>query len=1015
MPEQFSLRFKRGADQIYHWEGTRLEESGKDGSPQRCTEMKSKGRGWLIPDSSSGRIDAARIIALAFVRVAQWKFIRMAERPGTDIPIFADGPNAPIATKFYQRCRDAARRDNPDKEPAHQCGWLQEMFPLPSNPGETPLLSKWFSATKAPNGYVVNARRDVLPPTSVLVMIDGQEATEAELDRIETFLSFALNAGLPFHLESDGTTVTGRPPSIQPGWFYQEAESAEALEAYASVHTSILCVLGGSGSGKTVFATYWLRRLIANKQLRQKHVFCWSFNRQGVESYIPVPLISFFKELAAALGVQFGPTASVEEQATSIVRAMTAKPALLFLDGIEAAFCASKTDDLTVEQPEIPPGLATLLRGIAETTDSFILATSTHDFAVPFNLPKKTVHHLFLEKCSVQAGQDSLEEYATVLSAEGIARKSAPRAFSDKARRAASIADHRRMLKEISGCDSNKELDAWIETKQAQSSYAEGNFLTQSPQPLSASEIRLLNIFLSELQGRPEEILLHILCTCHHRIAADALLAAAAALPVTTLYRRAAAPSATEWDEALTALIALKALEQGDAQSFLSVHSGKRRFIADGLKKNKPLTWIAINKALAEYFLEHSAPLPNTHAELAPLIDAAIYLSQAGEKRRVYHDVGVKRLSRGLKGHTIFHLGEYGAPRAINHALLGDAGDAAISDLLPEEICLCIHVNALCLRFQNRLEDAFREDRKAWAMAKMTQKPDAILPIGFNMLRLCHIFGNLHEAIEVERTIMSIVWKTIGQKILSFLRVRKAFSLGDSLDKDDIVDGAGALSSMLALTQVYRGKSDFRVNHLTLTSGIKECRNNGADFKFLMPSYGRPWHALTLLEMGQWQTCAQAIESGEWDEKLFRYQQTGFFELLTAKTLLAKAATLTGNAKSRALASASESAAVAMAQAEKGAYRWWAAASSITQGQILAADAQTQEARQAFDRALQLSRASSFRLLTVDALLERARLASAAGRSSDRDRDASEALKLAGEIGYRLREPALRELVKAKR
>lgn len=87
------------------------------------------------------------------------------------------------------------------------------------------------------------------------ISLAGSVAAEAGLDALETHLSLKLAAGLPPHLEAEGYTICGRPPSIQPGWCDQEQEALEAEEAYLS-GKSVLGVLGATATGKTVFATY---------------------------------------------------------------------------------------------------------------------------------------------------------------------------------------------------------------------------------------------------------------------------------------------------------------------------------------------------------------------------------------------------------------------------------------------------------------------------------------------------------------------------------------------------------------------------------------------------------------------------------------------------------------------------------------------------------------------------------------------------------------------------------------
>ena len=102
-----------------------------------------------------------------------------------------------------------------------------------------------------------------------------------------------------------------------------------------------------------------------------------------------------------------------------------------------------------------------------------------------------------------------------------------------------------------------------------------------------------------------------------------------------------------------------------------------------------------------------------------------------------------------------------------------------------------------------------------------------------------------------------------------------------------------AISSMLALSLLYRGTREKWVQ-MVLEAGTKECRDNGESVPFLMPTYGRPWHALTLLEMGKWEECERAFNANQWFSDMVRFQQTGAFEAFAAMMFLAKGNTLRG-------------------------------------------------------------------------------------------------------------------------
>ena len=997
MTDQFVLQFRKMTDRTYRLEGTLLRELDDAGMAVRTKTMKAKSsasaREIVFPES-----DSVLLIALAFVRTAQWQFVRLADTEGRELPIFR-GSQAASAVQRFQNLRADATK-NPTQD-GHHRKWLQAMLSFDDDDERQLLggrLNAWFTVSQRPRP-MVKCHLSVLHPASVQIIIDGQAASEAEMDWLEAFLARKLVVGYPCHLEINGTTIAGRPPSVQPQWFGQEAECLEMDRTYAD-QIPVLAILGRSGLGKTVLASNWLRRLIGTHKNRQKRVFSWSFSRQGAERFIPMPLLSFFSGLAEALEVSFDPSASPVEQANLVLEALVHQPTMLFLDGVEAVFRLPQPGESASIRAEIPAGLTHLLRGITNGNGSFVLATSTEGFTDPFGLPASSVHHLNLKEMAAPPGEEFTKEYEPDVGRER-AGTSDDHAFSAGTERSSSALDAAlsRSLARISGLQSPAAVEQWTAQRGEEVAPPEGYFHPLPALALSAAETMKLRIIQNFLKGSLAEVLFYCLCACHAPLAEDDLLAVVATIAPGGAQRRSTPPTREAWISALESLIENALMEQASRHDHYSVHAATRRPIAESLKRNNPAFWIAINKALAERFLSGAEDLPDTRAGMVPLVEAAIYLCQAGEKYRAYADIGLRRLSRGLKGYAVFHLGDYESPRTINQAMLSDLDSAAGFDLPPEAEAMCIHVNSMCLRFQNQLEDALREERKAWVRARLTGNPFAIFPVGANLLRLCHVFGLLAEAREVEKALAIRLFKG------------KVFGVGKNLAREDSVDGASALSAILALNLLYRGKTVFA--RWTLEGGIKDCRNNGAEFQVLLPTYGRPWHALILLETGQWQRCEEAFETDEWGSEMVRFRQTGFFEVLAAMMFLAKARTASGVVRDKALASAAGWSDKALRLAKNGAYQWWTTLATLTRGRILALDQQPEGGRECVESALVASTQSSFQLLRVDALQARAELARDGGQFAEAQQDVAEAMALASQLGYELRKPALKKLEKA--
>lgn len=990
--ERITLHFRKGKDGTYDVERFCLErvgEGGASGDRKTATWREKASSG----DAYFGQPDSVRVLALAFVRVAQYQFMRIAPVAQGEVPVFQETSDSSVFGKF-RNLFDGARKNSD-----HGSKWLREMLALDDDPRELQLrgrLEQWFTVSRKKPGGVVACDVASLSPDAVSITVDSVTVDEAGLDELESSLALRLNAGLPCRFELEGIVIAGRPPSVRPEWYEQESECAQADAVYARGDIPILCALGPSWTGKTVFATRWLRRLVGNRKARHRFLFAWSFSRQGAQSHIQLPSLGFFRELAQLLAIELPEKSSPAEQANLILDGLASKPTLLFLDGVEATFAGARMKDSERISAERDTGLARMLEGIAAGNGSFILATSQTDFSEAFRLPEGCVHGLHLRAFEPPEIDGFLAQYGK----EHLGKEK-------NAAQSMAIADLCRVLKETSLLTSESISEAMMRAAAVGAGPLSGYSAALADSDISEEKKFILNMILARLQGSCSQLLLYVICVAIDVIGEGDLLAVVEQLPLNDVGLSATKVTVEDWSRALDALIATTILQQATRHVHYSIHRERARYICESLKRNSPALWVAINTTLGKLLLQRSPDEVTKREHVQPLVEAAIYFCQAGKKHIAYDEIGRKRLSRGLKGYVIFHLGEYEAPKAINAAILHRDPDVAdVTPVPPEIVVLCLHVLALCSRYLNQLKEAREQERDAWRRAKVVGTPSAILTVGFNLLRLCHMFGDMAEAKEVERVMFVRLFK-------ENLKAR-VFGRPLDLEKEDVADGASAVSSMLALSILYRGAGVQWVNKV-LEAGIKECRDNGESVPFLMPTYGRPWHALALLEMGKWEVCERAFNAQEWFSDMVRFQQTGTFETFAAMLFLGKGNALDGQQRKSALEIAHLWGERALGKATKGQFRWWETLASLTLGRTLAADNQLARAGRYIESALCVSKAESFQLLQVDSLLAKAELAGQAGQFRESAAIAKEGAVLSRSIGYGLRKAALGKIIKAGR
>jgi hypothetical protein len=950
MGDRLTLCFTFGQDCLFHLHKLQLDVSA---------EWEGDHAGVKHTECAGGHSDNPLLLALAFVRVAQYRYLRLDELPADPlVPVFGEQPEDKEKGTAFKRFRDMlnqARRDQPGAT-----RWLRLMMSLESDPegieGKR-RLERWFAVSEKKAGHLVSCDLGALPPEAVRIMINDEPVTETALDDLEVSLSLQTRAGVPCHWDRGGISAGGRLPSIRPQWYPQEEACQEAAKIYAAGQAPLLCVIGPSGTGKTIFAYRWFRRMKGTGSLTQRFVFSWSFRPVMAASHIQLPSSLFFRELANFLLIDLPEKVAPLAKANLVLEAIKSKPSFFLFDGLDAMFSREAGDYDT--------GVARLLQGIAESVGSFVLATSTKDFADSFGLPQDRMHRMRLKDLPLPRIRAMLAEY------DGDS------------------------IEEPAEGPRGPALAATVDT-QTEATDDGGECVN----------IERLNQWIQRWRGSSQLLLVYIICVALEPIGEQELVAIADGLPDDWEFDWRTL-GAEERDQILETLVRSRFLLEAQRHGRWGADKKLAGAIMKGLKTGFPGLWAAINTGLGQRRLAaHGQREVWKVEEIPPLVEAAIYFCRAGKKHIAYHEIGMEKLSHGLKGYSINCLGDYQSPKTINAAILDrDPAVLEVQPLPPDVVVMCQHTSALCSRYLNQLETALTQERAAWEGAKRLKSAFTMLPIGSNLLRLHHIFGLLGEAKQVE-------WAMLSRAGLESFRYPVPWRRRAELPREDRVDGASLVFSVLALSALYRGAWQWRVRFL-LDIGIKECRNNGDKVPFLLPTYGRPWHVLTLLETGGWEICERAIEAGDWAyEDMERFKQTGNFEALKAKVYLAKSQAGNGTARSHSLERAREAADEALRLARLGGYRWWQAFSSITLAHILTAQGKEVLAEPWLGDALELSGKHGFQLLRVDALLAQAEIFHRNKRRREALASATAGAVLAEQTGYGLRKNAIKAILK---
>ena len=135
----------------------------------------------------------------------------------------------------------------------------------------------------------------------------------------------------------------------------------------------------------------------------------------------------------------------------------------------------------------------------------------------------------------------------------------------------------------------------------------------------------------------------------------------------------------------------------------------------------------------------------------------------------------------------------------------------------------------------------------------------------------------------------------------------------------------------------------------------------------LLPMASRAWHALLLLEMGDWQTCAKAEAAGELDNLDIRSRSTGMDDWVRGRIRSEQARTLKPGEARQALFQESTNLMLSALSRVQGHYRWLEASLHLDLAKHYFAAGALADAENHREACLGLAQKNGFKLLQAQA------------------------------------------------
>lgn len=860
--------------------------------------------------------------------------------------------------------------------------WLGEML----SPGESQRdrILRWFvrqnsqfNNKQRPIKIFAGRGANALASEDVEILIAGAPASDVELKELEAKLAREL--GEPAWLESD-IEKTGSLPATS-SLFAGREEELGRLDGALDDGCRIFQIVGPGGRGKTALARKWTDELASRAPSEFRRIVRWSFYRQGFTSQSVQPLWAFRQSLAQAFHIVLPAAASATEMANLLFDGFMRKPTVLVLDGMEALLYGQGEQAGRLRDDVLP----LLLRSISSAESGFCLLTSRMPVANMEGMA--AVQQQTLAPLSREDTRKLLRMYGVTGLPQDL---EAAVEFTE---------GHPLLIRLLASRLPRRETDAHLELGRLLQELREVSHWRDRWTEGDPGMKRMLRSYARQLTGTPELALLHLSAVFDRTPDEGAmlvLLTKLRALGGSMLGWESL--SLERWREAAENLrrygLAHEDAEEGSLA--LEMHPLINGFFSSEFQRKDRPAYRTANRLLYEHFCAvPEKQLPDSLEEMEPLFRAIYHGCQAGLYQRAFDEVAWERLSRGYDIYILSQLGAYQEILALMSCFCKrEWSFPSNSDLSPATKGCVLQAVSHSKRVEEKLDEAIELMRRSarWlakggdlvlfsvACCHTVRMATARgrLRLGLLMLARLQFMGMRHPEV-LKRTPETPLERDLGAFGLSNLAY---FLLITGRRKES----ATLLQKALALV---------RVDHPAL---------------LMLPGLAAPFHAHCLIETGQNALLLEAIDAGELEFNIRKYEFNNSAALAKGRAWTEQAiqAGCPPDAAHRAKTIAVLDEAVQQAQ---NFGRWLLLADALlARARWLAQFGDEDEFRHDLNQCREISVEHGFALHTADlALLEteyefrRRDLARAA-------RSLREASRLVRKVGYRLRYAAVSKL-----
>jgi tetratricopeptide (TPR) repeat protein len=722
--------------------------------------------------------------------------------------------------------------------------WLGAMLSTRESPRDR--ILRWFVRQNSqfnnkhgPVRVFAGRGADALASEDVQILIAGAPASDAELKELEAKLAREL--GEPAWSESDSEKVGSLPATSS--LFAGREEELGRLDGALDEGCRIFQIVGPGGRGKTALARKWTDELAGRAPGEFRRIVRWSFYRQGFTSHSVQPLWAFRQALAQAFHIVLPAAASATEMANLLFEGFMRKPTVLLLDGMEALLHGQGEQAGRLRDDVLP----LLLRSISSAESGFCLLTSRMLVANLKEMP--AVQQQTLAPLSREDTRKLLRMYGVTGLPQDL---EAAVEFTE---------GHPLLIRLLASRLARRETDAHLELGRLLQELREVSHWRDRWTEGDTGMKRMLRSYARQLAGTPELALLHLSAVFDRTPDEGAmlvLLTKLRALGGSLLGWESL--SLERWQEAAENLrrygLAHEDAEEGSL--VLEMHPLINGFFSSEFQRKDRQAYRTANRLLYEHFC--AAPekrLPDTLEEMEPLFRAIYHGCQGGLHQRAFDEVAWERLSRRYDAYILTELGAYQEVLALMSCFCkGEWSFPADSDLSANNKGMVLQAVSHAKRVEEKLDEAIDLMRRS---ANWLAKGGDLLLFStacFHTVRMATARGRLRLGL-----LMCARLQFMGMRHPKFLKRTPDTPLERDL-------GAFGLSN-LAYFLLITGRR--KESAALLEKALSLVRVDYPALKML-PGLAAPFHAHCLIETGQNALLLEAIEAGELEFNIRKYE-----------------------------------------------------------------------------------------------------------------------------------------------